>query len=135
MVIANLIAYIILIIGGLNWGLVGIFNFNLVSTIFGAYPAVGTIIVYVLVAVSAIWLIISPILTNGKLYLITNNNYENKNDEFLKCHFYIKKQGKVLIIPLPCFVFIFEYMFIFSIVYYALSNIPKTAAIPFGRYT
>ena len=80
MVIVNLIAYIILIIGGLNWGLVGIFNFNLVSTIFGAYPAVGTIIVYVLVAVSAIWLIISPILTNGKLYLITNNNYENKND-------------------------------------------------------
>ena len=80
MVIANLIAYIILIIGGLNWGLVGIFNFNLVSTIFGAYPAVGTIIVYVLVAVSAIWLIISPILTTGKLYLITNNNYENKND-------------------------------------------------------
>ena len=50
MVIANLIAYIILIIGGLNWGLVGIFNFNLVSTIFGAYPAVGTIIVYVLVS-------------------------------------------------------------------------------------
>lgn len=46
----------------------------------------------------------------------------------------MKKQGKVLIIPLPCFVFIFEYIFIFSIVYYALSNIPKTAAIPFGRY-
>lgn len=80
MVIANLIAYIILIVGGLNWGLVGIFNFNLVSTIFGVYPAVGTIIVYVLVAISAIWLIISPILTNGKLYLSTNNYYENKKD-------------------------------------------------------
>lgn len=77
MVIANLIAYIILIIGGLNWGLVGIFNFNLVTAIFGAYPAVGTIIVYCLVALSAIWLIISPILTNGKLFLITNNDYEN----------------------------------------------------------
>lgn len=69
MIIANIIAYIILIIGGLNWGLVGIFNFNLVSSIFGAYPAVGSIIVYVLVAISAIWLIISPFLTNGRLYL------------------------------------------------------------------
>lgn len=78
MVIANLIAYIILIIGGLNWGLIGIFNFNLVTSIFGAYPAVGSIIVYILVALSAIWLIISPIITNGKLYLMTNNNYENK---------------------------------------------------------
>lgn len=77
MVIANLIAYIILIIGGLNWGLVGIFGFNLVTSIFGAFPAVGTIIVYCLVALSAIWLIISPILTNGKLYLTTSERYEN----------------------------------------------------------
>lgn len=29
------IALIILLIGGINWGLVGLFNFNLVSTIFG----------------------------------------------------------------------------------------------------
>lgn len=78
MVIANLIAYIILIIGGFNWGLIGIFNFNLVTSIFGAYPAVGSIIVYILVALSAIWLIISPIITNGKLYLMSNNNYDNK---------------------------------------------------------
>lgn len=69
MIIANIIAYIILIIGGLNWGLVGVFNFNLVSSIFGDYPAVGSIIVYVLVAISALWLIISPFLTNGRLYL------------------------------------------------------------------
>ena len=77
MVIANIIAYVILIIGGLNWGLVGILNFNLVSTIFGAYPAVGSIIVYALVALSAIWLIISPILTSGKLYL-TSDDRHNK---------------------------------------------------------
>lgn len=79
MVIANIIAYIILIIGGLNWGLVGIFNFNLVTAIFGLYPAIGTIIIYILVAISAIWLIISPILTNGKLYLMSRNN-EIRND-------------------------------------------------------
>ena len=71
------LALILLIIGGLNWGLVGIFGFNLVTSIFGAFPAVGTIIVYCLVALSAIWLIISPILTNGKLYLTTSERYEN----------------------------------------------------------
>lgn len=69
MVIANIIAYVILIIGGINWGLVGIFNFNLVTAIFGAWPAVGTVIVYILVALSALWLIFSPFITNGVLYL------------------------------------------------------------------
>ena len=79
MVIANLIAYVILIVGGLNWGLIGIFNFNLVATIFGAYPAIGTMIVYILVALSAVWLIISPILTNGILYLMSKNNETRNN--------------------------------------------------------
>lgn len=77
MVIANIIAYVILIIGGLNWGLVGAFNFNLVTTIFGAWPAIGTILIYCLVALSAIWLIFSPFFTNGVLYLSTKNNDEN----------------------------------------------------------
>ncbi len=80
MVVANLIAYIILIIGGLNWGLIGIFNFNLVTAIFGAYPAVGSIIVYILVAISALWLIISPIITGGKLYLMSNGNDINSQE-------------------------------------------------------
>ena len=81
MVIANIIAYVILIIGGLNWGLVGAFNFNLVTAIFGAWPSVGTILIYCLVALSAIWLIFSPFITNGVLYLSTKNrdsNYTNR---------------------------------------------------------
>ena len=60
-VIPNWIAFVILLIGGINWGLVGIFNFNLVSWIFGGYNA-GSIIVYILVLLSAIWLIIAAIL-------------------------------------------------------------------------
>ncbi len=58
MVIANIISFIILLIGGINWGLVGIFNFNLVDWIFGGYNA-GSIIVYILVLIATIWLIIS----------------------------------------------------------------------------
>ena len=50
MVIANIISFIILLIGGINWGLVGIFNFNLVDWIFGGYNA-GSIIVYILVLI------------------------------------------------------------------------------------
>ena len=45
------------IIGGLNWGLVGLFEFDLVAFLFGGQTAVLSRIVYVLVAVSAIWCI------------------------------------------------------------------------------
>lgn len=48
------IAIILLIIGGLNWGLVGIFNFDLVQAIFGVYPMFQKII-YILVGISAVY--------------------------------------------------------------------------------
>ena len=44
----------ILIIGGLNWGLVGLFSYNLVDAIFGANNWF-TRLVYILVGVSAIF--------------------------------------------------------------------------------
>ncbi len=72
MVIANIIAFIILLIGGLNWGLVGIFNFDLVNYIFGGYNA-GSIIVYILVLLSALWLIISAVMRRS---IILNVNRE-----------------------------------------------------------
>ena len=70
MVIANLISYILVLTGALNWGLFGLFNFNLVSAIFMGPRSIGAIIVYSLIALSAIWLIISPIITNGALKLM-----------------------------------------------------------------
>lgn len=74
MVIANIICYILVLIGSLNWGLVGIFNWNLVEAIFGGYNA-GSIIVYILVLIAGIWLLISPWLTNGKLWLRERRDY------------------------------------------------------------
>ena len=50
------IALILVIIGGLNWGLVGIFNWNLVDAIFGVGSVVSTI-VYILVGVAALYTI------------------------------------------------------------------------------
>ncbi len=69
MVIANIITYALVLIGALNWGLYGIFDFNLVSWIFGGPRSVGAIIVYVIILLAAIWLIISPIISGHGLRL------------------------------------------------------------------
>ena len=50
------IALVLVIIGGLNWGLVGALEFNLVDTIFGVGSMIGRI-VYVLVGLSALYTI------------------------------------------------------------------------------
>ncbi|OAL81381.1 DUF378 domain-containing protein [Acinetobacter sp. SFB] len=50
------IAYALTIIGGINWGLIGAFDFNLVSAIFGEMSTLSRI-VYVLVGLSALYLI------------------------------------------------------------------------------
>ena len=79
MVIANIISYILVLTGALNWGLYGIFNFNLVSAIFQGPRVIGAIIVYSLIAVAALWLIISPIITNGALKLQGNREVREKS--------------------------------------------------------
>jgi uncharacterized membrane protein YuzA (DUF378 family) len=48
------LAMTLLIIGGLNWGLVGLFNFDLVATLFGQMSAVSRA-VYVAVGLSALY--------------------------------------------------------------------------------
>jgi uncharacterized protein len=50
----NLITLILVIVGGVNWGLVGLFNFDLVATLFGDGSMLARI-VYVLVGLSALW--------------------------------------------------------------------------------
>lgn len=49
------LALILVIVGGINWGLVGIFNFDLVANIFGNMSALSRII-YTLVGVSAVYI-------------------------------------------------------------------------------
>jgi uncharacterized membrane protein YuzA (DUF378 family) len=51
------IALTILIIGGLNWGSIGIFGFDLVGWIFGGQLSAGSRIVFVIVALAALWCI------------------------------------------------------------------------------
>lgn len=56
--ILDWITWILLIIGALNWGLVGLFNFDLVATILGTMALLSRI-VYILVGLAAIYSIIT----------------------------------------------------------------------------
>lgn len=56
----NVIALALIIIGGLSWGLVGLFDFDLVGAIFGSTADVGdrsalSRIIYILVGLAALW--------------------------------------------------------------------------------
>ncbi len=50
----NIVALILMIVGALNWLLVGLFNFNLDTAIFGA-GSVMSVILYILVGLGGIW--------------------------------------------------------------------------------
>lgn len=61
---ADITATILVIIGGLNWGLVGFFNYNLVDAIFGA-GSIAARIIYAIVGLAAVYMIYD-------LYKMTN---------------------------------------------------------------
>jgi len=50
----DVIALVLMIVGGLNWGLVGLFNFDLVAALFGSGSTLSRI-VYTLVGAAALW--------------------------------------------------------------------------------
>jgi len=51
------LALILLAIGGINWGLVGIFELDLVAWMFGGAASIISRMIYILVAISAVWCI------------------------------------------------------------------------------
>lgn len=54
MKVIDTIALVLIIIGAINWGLIGLFNFNLVDAIFGTMSWLSRII-YTLVGISGLW--------------------------------------------------------------------------------
>jgi len=71
----NIVTQVLLIVGGLNWGLVGAFGFDLVAAIFGEMSAVSRLI-YILVGISAVYQLIrfsSFIRTAEKSYKLAAN--------------------------------------------------------------
>jgi uncharacterized protein len=58
--VVNLVTLVLLIVGGVNWGLVGLFNFDLVAALFGDMTPLSRI-VYALVGASALWQLIAGV--------------------------------------------------------------------------
>lgn len=57
MMIIDKIALALLIVGGINWGSIGIFNFDIVGSIFGGQSAAISRIIFVIVGLCALWCI------------------------------------------------------------------------------
>jgi uncharacterized membrane protein YuzA (DUF378 family) len=64
----NILTLVLVIVGGLNWGLVGLFDFDLVAAIFGAGSMLSRL-VYILVGLSAAWQIVPlfAVIGSGEL--------------------------------------------------------------------
>ncbi len=62
----NKLAYVLVIIGGLNWGLISLADFDLVAFLFGPLSALSRI-TYGLVGMSALWLVIAPFITEREI--------------------------------------------------------------------
>lgn len=55
MKILHMVAFLLVIIGALNWGLVGLLNLNLVNAVLGSAPTIEKV-VYILVGLSAVYI-------------------------------------------------------------------------------
>ena len=67
------IALVLVVVGALNWGLVGLFQFDLVATLFGEASIISRI-VYTLVGLGAIYVaVISPTLSKEQSSTVRND--------------------------------------------------------------
>ena len=62
------ICLILSILGSINWGLVGIFQFDLVAWLFGGQDAMVSRIVYSVIALAGIWCISLLFRDNGRIH-------------------------------------------------------------------
>lgn len=73
------ISLVLVIIGALNWGSIGLFQFDLVAWIFGGQDAILSRIVYTLVALAGIWCI--SLLFRDNEVLETARDHSNGHDD------------------------------------------------------
>ncbi|MBI3486253.1 DUF378 domain-containing protein [Candidatus Daviesbacteria bacterium] len=51
-----MVTFLLMAVGAINWGLVGLFGFNLVATVFGSVPSLESL-VYVLIGASGVYIL------------------------------------------------------------------------------
>lgn len=59
------VALVLVVVGGVNWGLVGSFDYNLVDALFGEGSALARI-VYTLVGLSALYVLVTMMMPSAK---------------------------------------------------------------------
>lgn len=67
------ISYILVLIGAINWGLIGLFNFNLVSFLFGNTLNAISRIIYIIIGVASLDLIL--------LFIKNRQSYKNSTEK------------------------------------------------------
>ena len=67
--ILNWVSLILLVVGALNWAIVGMANYNLVGAMMRGHRSAGAITMYVFIGLAALWLIVSVIITKGRIAL------------------------------------------------------------------
>ena len=71
--ILDTVTLLLVVVGALNWGLVGLIELNLVTTLFGA--TILTKIIYILVGGSGLYVALNRFAVNKKLTTIWGNEY------------------------------------------------------------
>lgn len=66
--IIDKICLVLVVVGSINWGLVGIFQFDLVAWLFGGTDAIISRIIYTVIALAGIWCISLLFRDNGRIH-------------------------------------------------------------------
>lgn len=77
--IIDKIALALLIIGGINWGSIGIFNFDIVGSLFGGQSSALSRIIFVIVGLCALWCI-SLLFRNNSISSESDSNGSEDNN-------------------------------------------------------
>ncbi len=79
MSVIDKIALTILVIGGINWGSIGLFRFDIVAWMFGGQAAIISRIVYAVVGLAALWcisLLFKPTVSVSDEDTVTNSRID-----------------------------------------------------------
>ena len=63
--VADWLSMVLVIVGAVNWGLIGLFKFNLVNALFGSIPVLESA-VYIIVGLAGLWLIYTGVKLSSR---------------------------------------------------------------------
>ena len=70
----KIVAFILTVLGGLNWLAIGMLQYDFVAGIFGTQANVFSRIIYIVIGISAVYLTVAIIANKGKLTSVEKRN-------------------------------------------------------------